>query len=57
MKMTLLNMVSSMMFFKNIKLMFWDDAVIVQFMSKTCFHLMLLETRLHMKCGMATFLW
>jgi hypothetical protein len=25
-------------------------------MSKTCVHLMLLKTRLHMKCGMAVFL-
>jgi hypothetical protein len=28
MNMTLLNMVRSMMFFKNVKLMFWDDAVL-----------------------------
>jgi hypothetical protein len=28
MNMTLLNMVCSMMFFKNVKLMFWDDAVL-----------------------------
>jgi hypothetical protein len=28
MNMTLLNMVHSMMFFKNVKLMFWDDAVL-----------------------------
>ena len=25
---TILNMVRSMMFFKNVKLMFWDDAVL-----------------------------
>jgi transposase InsO family protein len=28
MNMTILNMVRSMMFFKNVKLMFWDDAVL-----------------------------
>ena len=28
MNMTLLNMVRSMMFFKNVKSMFWDDAII-----------------------------
>jgi hypothetical protein len=28
MNMTLLNMVRCMMFFKNVKLMFWDDAIL-----------------------------
>jgi transposase InsO family protein len=35
MNMTLLNMVRSMMFFKNVKLMFWDDAILCAVYVKT----------------------
>jgi hypothetical protein len=35
--MALLNMVGSMMFFKYVKLMFWDDAVLCEFYVKNRF--------------------
>jgi transposase InsO family protein len=54
---TLLNMVRSIMFFKNVKLMFWVDAVLCAGYVKNRSSSHALKTRLHMKCGMATFLW
>jgi len=52
---TLLNMVHSMLFFKNVKLMFWADEVLCAMYLKKI-HLMLLATRLLRKCGVVVFL-
>eukprot|EP00253_Pinus_taeda_P011167 PITA_11167 len=53
---TILNMVRSMLFFKNVKIMFWADVVLCAAYIRIDFHLMLLETRLLMNCGMDMFL-
>jgi len=47
-----------MMFFKNVKLMFWGDAVVcaTYLRNRNPSDLMLLKTRLHMNCGLAMFL-
>ena len=49
---TFLKMVHSMMFFKNVKLMFWGDAILCEME----FHHVLLIIRSLMKCGMVIFL-
>jgi transposase InsO family protein len=45
-KRTLLNMVRSMMFFKNVKLMFWADVVLCAIYVKVCAHLMALQNNI-----------
>ena len=50
-------MVHSMMFFKNVKLVFWVDAFLCAVYVKNRCPYNAIKKILPMKCGMATFLW